>query len=124
MPFVESNNDNDKLQIYYELYGKDTSDTVVLIHPIGGNIEIWKDEISLISKKNLRIIAYDLRGHGRSNMGTQNSFTVSDLVQDLKILIDSLDIKKMYLNWSLYRWFYCILICCTKSTKIRSNNSY
>ena len=53
MPFVESNNDNDKLQIYYELYGKDTSDTVVLIHPIGGNIEIWKDEISLISKKNL-----------------------------------------------------------------------
>lgn len=94
MPFVESNNDNDKLQIYYELYGKDTSDTVVLIHPIGGNIEIWKDEISLISKKNLRIIAYDLRGHGRSNMGTKNSFTISDLVQDLKILIDTLDVKK------------------------------
>ena len=94
MPFIESNNDSDKLKIYYELYGKDKLDTVVLIHPIGGNIEIWREEISLISKKNLRILAYDLRGHGRSNMGTKNHFTISDLVQDLKKLIDGLDIKK------------------------------
>ena len=27
-------------------------------------------------------------------MGTSNSFTISDLVEDLKILLDSLDIKK------------------------------
>lgn len=94
MPFVNSNNENDKVQIFYELYGNDKSYTVVLIHPIGGNIDIWKDEISLISKKDLRIIAYDLRGHGRSNMGTENQFTISDLVQDLRILIESLDIKK------------------------------
>jgi len=93
MPFLESNN-NDKLKIYYDLYSKDKSDTVVLIHPIGGNIEIWKDEISLISKKDVRIIAYDLRGHGNSNMGARNNFTISDLVQDLKILIDNLNIKK------------------------------
>ena len=38
MPFIESNNDSDKLKIYYELYGKDKLDTVVLIHPIGGII--------------------------------------------------------------------------------------
>lgn len=94
MPFIESNNDSDKLKIYYELYGKDKLDTVVLIHPIGGNIEIWRKEISLISKKNLRILAYDLRGHGRSNMGTKNHFTILDLVQDLKKLIDGLNIKK------------------------------
>jgi len=93
MPFLESKN-NDKLKIYYELYGKDKSDTVILIHPIGGNIEIWKDEISLILKKDLRIIAYDLRGHGNSNMGTRNNFTISHLVQDLKMLIDNLNIKK------------------------------
>lgn len=94
MPFIRSNNENDNLEIFYEFYGKDKSDTVVLIHPIGGNIEIWRDEISLISKENLRIIAYDLRGHGRSNMGTKFRFTISDLAKDLKMLIESLDIKK------------------------------
>jgi 3-oxoadipate enol-lactonase len=94
LPFIESNN-KDKLKIYYEVYSKDKPDTAVLVHPIGGNIDIWNEEISLISKeKNLRIIAYEIRGHNRSNMGTTNSFTISDLVEDLKILLDSLDIKK------------------------------
>jgi 3-oxoadipate enol-lactonase len=94
LPFIESNNKN-KLKIYYEVYNKDKPYTLVLVHPIGGNIDIWNEEISLISKeKNLRIIAYEIRGHYRSNMGTTNSFTISDLVEDLKILLDSLDIKK------------------------------
>lgn len=93
MPFIESNGDN-KLQIYYEVFGKDKAKTVILIHPIGGNIEIWKDEICLISKKNIRIVAYELRGHNRSNMGNKDNFTISDLVQDLKLLINSLKIKK------------------------------
>jgi 3-oxoadipate enol-lactonase len=94
MPSIESNGNNGKLQIYYEIFGKDNTETVILVHPIGGNIEIWKDEISLISKKNIRIVAYELRGHNRSNMGKKNNFTISDLVQDLKLLIDSLEIKK------------------------------
>ena len=50
MPFIESNN-KDKLKIYYEVYNKDKPDTVVLVHPIGGNIDIWNEEISLISKE-------------------------------------------------------------------------
>jgi pimeloyl-ACP methyl ester carboxylesterase len=94
MPFVDSNNGTDQSKIYYEIHGKDKSNTVILIHPIGGNTEIWRDEISLILKKDLRIVAYDLRGHGRSKMGSKNHFTISDLVQDLKLLIDSLGIKK------------------------------
>ena len=94
MPFVDSDNGRDRSQIYYEIHGEDKSNTVVLIHPIGGNTEIWRDEISLILKKDLRIVAYDLRGHGKSTMGAKNHFTISELVQDLKLLIDSLDIKK------------------------------
>ena len=94
MPFVDSKNDKDPLQIYYEIHGKDKSNTVVLIHPIGGNTEIWSEEISLISKKGLRVVAYDLRGHGKSTMGAKIDFTISDLVQDLKLLIDSLEINK------------------------------
>jgi 3-oxoadipate enol-lactonase len=94
MPFIEFNNKDKKLKIYYEIYNEEKPDTVVLVHPIGGNIEIWKNEIALISKKNLRVIAYELRGHNRSNMGIANSFTISNLVDDLKILLDSLDIKK------------------------------
>jgi hypothetical protein len=41
------------------------------------------------------VIVYEIRGHNRSNMGIANSFTISDLVEDLKILLDSLDIKNV-----------------------------
>ena len=94
MPFIKSSNKNDKVQIYYEVYCEDKPHTVVFIHPIGGNIDIWKEEISLISNKDLKIIAYEIRGHNKSNMGTKNHFTIFDLVQDLKLLIDSLGVKK------------------------------
>jgi pimeloyl-ACP methyl ester carboxylesterase len=94
MPFIESNNKNNKLKIYYEIYGNNKPNIIVLVHPIGDNIEIWNKENSSISKKNLRIIAYEIRGHNRSNMGTNNSFTISDLADDLKILLDILNIIK------------------------------
>jgi hypothetical protein len=49
LPFIESN--KYKLKIYYEIYGENKPDTVVLVHPIGGNIEIWNNEIALVSKE-------------------------------------------------------------------------
>lgn len=94
MPFIESIDYDDKLKIYYELFEKGNSKTIVLIHPIGGNIEIWKDEISLILKKKIRVVTYELRGHNRSNMGSKNNFTIFDLVQDLKLLVDRLEIER------------------------------
>ena len=68
MPFMFLEND---LGIYYETYGNENCYPVVLIHPLGGNILIWEEEISLILKSGkYRIIAYELRGHYRSPMGT------------------------------------------------------
>ena len=40
-----------KLQIYYEIYGENKPDTVVSVHPIEGNIEIWNNEIALNFKE-------------------------------------------------------------------------
>jgi pimeloyl-ACP methyl ester carboxylesterase len=94
MPYLHSDKSNDRPQMYYEINGNDNSNTVVLIHPIGGNTEIWSEEISLISKKGFRTLAYDLRGHGNSAMGEKNHFTICDLVQDLKFLVDSLHIDR------------------------------
>ncbi len=92
MPYIHSEND---LKIYYETFGNDKSYPIVLIHPLGGNLKIWEEEIKLISRSgNYRIIAYEIRGHHRSNMGKSNSFTIDDLVKDLDKVLDELDIKK------------------------------
>jgi hypothetical protein len=55
LPYIKS---KDKAKIYYEILGDEKSYPIILIHPIGGNIEIWDHEISFILKKGFRIIAY------------------------------------------------------------------
>ncbi|HEX5186141.1 MAG TPA: alpha/beta hydrolase [Nitrososphaeraceae archaeon] len=84
----------DGLKIYYETYGNEKSYPIVLIHPLGGNIKIWQEEIHLILRSgNFRIIAYEIRGHYRSNMGKSDSFTMEDLAADLDKLLNELKIK-------------------------------
>lgn len=84
----------DDLKIYYETYGNINSYPIVLIHPLGGNIKIWQEEIHLILRSgNYRIIAYEIRGHYRSNMGKSDSFTMYDLANDLDKLLNELKIK-------------------------------
>lgn len=80
--------------MYYETYGDEKGYPIVLIHPIGGNIKIWEHEILFIRKKSFRIIAYELRGHNRSNMGERKSFTIEDLAIDLEKLLRNLNIRK------------------------------
>ena len=80
--------------MYYEVHGEETERVVVMIHPIGGNTEIWNDEIKIMVKRGIRVIAYDLRGHGKSEIGKIQAYTMHDLVNDLRSLLDHLEIKK------------------------------
>lgn len=85
----------DHLEIYYEIYGNDKSYPIVLIHPLGGNIRIWEEEISLILKsEKYKIITYELRGYNRSPMGNKSDFSMEDLANDLYILLKQLQITR------------------------------
>jgi pimeloyl-ACP methyl ester carboxylesterase len=81
-------------RMHYEIHGEDLGQTAVLIHPIGGNTEIWNDEIRIMRERKIRVIAYDLRGHGRSEIGRIHPYTMHDLVNDLRGLLDHLQVRK------------------------------
>jgi pimeloyl-ACP methyl ester carboxylesterase len=85
---------DDTLKTYYEDHGDNKSYPLILIHPIGGNILIWHHEISLLLKNRFRIIAYEIRGHHRTNMGRVGAYTMQDLVNDLHQLLKHLNIKR------------------------------
>ncbi len=92
MPYISLDND---LKIYYEAYGDENSYPIVLIHPLGGNIKIWEEEIRLILRSgNYRIISYEIRGHHRSSMGKNDNYTMDDLANDLDRLLNELNIGK------------------------------
>jgi 3-oxoadipate enol-lactonase len=86
---------NDTINTYYEDHGDNkTSYPLILIHPIGGNNQIWHHEISLLLKSGFRVIAYEIRGHYRTNMGRVGAYTMQDLVNDLHHLLEHLNIKR------------------------------
>lgn len=91
MPYTKS---KDASKIYYETFGDESLYPIILIHPIGGNIDIWEHEIQFILKKGFRVIAYEIRGHNRSSMGGKRDFTLYDLSEDLHMLVEELKIKK------------------------------
>jgi 3-oxoadipate enol-lactonase len=84
----------DTIKTYYEDHGDNKSYPLILIHPIGGNILIWHHEISLLLKSGFRVIAYEIRGHYRTNMGRGGAYAMQDLVNDLHQLLEYLNIKK------------------------------
>jgi pimeloyl-ACP methyl ester carboxylesterase len=81
-------------RMYYETFGPDNEYPVILIHPIGGNIDIWDEEIRMIRQRGFRVIAYELRGHNRSDMGRVQAYTMHDLVNDLHALLNRLAIER------------------------------
>jgi 3-oxoadipate enol-lactonase len=85
----------DTIKTYYEDHGDNKSYPLILIHPIGGNILIWHHEISLLLKSGFRVIAYEIRGHYRTNMGRRvAAYAMQDLVNDLHQLLEHLNIKR------------------------------
>jgi len=83
------------LEIYYEDVGSHEALPVVLIHGFPFNQAMWQPQIAALEIR-FRIIAYDLRGHGRSGVG-DGQYTLEFYVDDLIGLLDHLKVKKAVL---------------------------
>ena len=68
---------------------------VVFIHGFPFDKSTWEEQIEVL-KADHRVIAYDLRGHGGTNPGTQE-FSVQLFTEDLFLFLDELKIEKAIL---------------------------
>ncbi|MCI4353350.1 MAG: alpha/beta fold hydrolase [Thermoplasmata archaeon] len=71
------------------LYAREegAGDAVLLLHGLGGDHTVWDFEIPDLSK-SYRIIAPDLRGHGRSSYPEGARYTFEELEGDVQKLLD------------------------------------
>ena len=68
---------------------------VVLLHGVGLSRSIWKDVVAGLTPE-FRVIAPDLRGHGRTPAPPGSTFSFSELEGDLLRLLDSKQIDSAY----------------------------
>lgn len=82
------------INIHYLQVGKGPD--VVLLHGLGGNLAIWFLHLVEMLRRDFRFTAYDLRGHGRSDI-PPTGYTTADMAEDLKDLLDGLGMEKVHL---------------------------
>lgn len=85
MPFVKANG----IDVHYRESGKGPK-TIVFVHALGTSLRVWDEVIARLSA-DLRCIAYDLRGHGRSTV-TEGPYSMTLLAADLLGLMDALHV--------------------------------
>lgn len=82
-----------------KLYYTDSGGTgmpVVLIHGFPFSGQVWQPQIEALSKAGFRAIAYDVRGHGASEVG-DGLYTIELFAEDLLGLLDHLGLKQAVL---------------------------
>jgi pimeloyl-ACP methyl ester carboxylesterase len=85
---------NPKL-INYKILGEEHSETVILIHGLGGSMKSWGDVAPELAKK-YRVLAYDQRGHGKTPAPNDN-FSSAIMATDLRNLMDYLHIERAHI---------------------------
>jgi pimeloyl-ACP methyl ester carboxylesterase len=81
----------DGTQINVEVHGPAGAPTVVLIHGWTCRISFWAPVIKALRSGTpaLRVVAYDQRGHGESEIPGSGAYSVPILVEDLRAVLDA-----------------------------------
>ena len=83
------------LSVSYNDHGPDDAPAIIFIHGFPLNKSMWDIQTEAL-KKNYRVIAYDIRGHGNSDPGI-DEFFIELFVNDLLRLMEKLEIEKSIL---------------------------
>ncbi len=80
--------------VHYQQMGQGTD--VVLLHGLFASLAFWYFSVMPGLAKSFRVTAYDLRGHGYTDVPNAG-YTSSDMAHDLHALLDHLQIERAHL---------------------------
>lgn len=96
MSYIKAGTDasGEDIKLFYTDHG--TGSPVVLIHGWPLSHEMWDYQMAELPKHNLRVVAYDRRGFGKSTQ-TWDGYDYDTLADDLKAVLDELDLHNVTL---------------------------
>lgn len=79
----------DGTRLHAEVFGPEDAPTVLLVHGWTCAIRFWKRQIQALSRDH-RVVAYDLRGHGRSGTPASRDYSTDAFAEDLDAVLSAL----------------------------------
>ena len=77
----------DGTRLHVEVFGPDDGPSVVLIHGWTEQLRFWGPVIELLREYDMRVIAYDLRGHGKSERASTRDYSLERFGDDLESVL-------------------------------------
>lgn len=73
--------------IHVEVFGPEAAPTLVLAHGWTCSLDFWKLQTRELSQR-FRVVAYDQRGHGRSDRPGRRAYTVEAIADDFQAVVE------------------------------------
>jgi pimeloyl-ACP methyl ester carboxylesterase len=77
----------DGTELHAEAFGSEDGETVVLAHGWTEQLSFWGPVIGRLADRGLRPVAYDLRGHGRSDPAVDHDYALERFGEDLEAVL-------------------------------------
>ena len=116
MPFARS---TDGTSIYYESHARPVPQrkrgTVLLVHGFASSLRLWRASIAPLISHGWDVVAFDLRGHGKSDYpSSTSSYSKLSQMQDMEAVLRASDMwrpgKTLYVVG--HSMEVMILFCC------------
>lgn len=108
----------DGCRLYFELHGPAVGGPIVLLEGVGGDIPGWRRNIPHLAAE-LRVIAYDFRGNGRSDF-LDAPMTMRTFVHDTVGLLDHLRLRAVHLYGQSFGGMVAQELALTHTGRVRS----
>jgi predicted alpha/beta-fold hydrolase len=73
--------------LHAEVFGPEDGATVVLIHGWTEALQYWVYVIRALSERGIRVLAYDQRGHGKSESASEGDYDLDRFGEDLEAVL-------------------------------------
>jgi 3-oxoadipate enol-lactonase len=115
MPFYER---PDGCRLYYEVHGDPTAEPLLLLEGMGGDIPGWGRHLDGLARE-LRVIAHDFRGNGRSDKPDE-VMTMKTFVEDMVGLIDHLGVSSAHVYGQSFGGMVAVELALAFPNRVRS----
>jgi 3-oxoadipate enol-lactonase len=86
--------DADGCRINVSVEGRDGGPTLMLSNSLGSTLQMWEPQMASFTRL-FRVIRYDRRGHGKSELGAE-PFSIARCGRDVLAILDDLNIEKVH----------------------------
>jgi pimeloyl-ACP methyl ester carboxylesterase len=73
--------------LHAEVFGPEDAPTIVLAHGWTEALRFWVHQIADLSREDFRVVAYDLRGHGRSSKSPRDDYSIRAFGDDVEAVL-------------------------------------